>query len=262
MGDFIKPKTRYPLSKGGRKCIGPCFGAGRFIIHPQSLDYVSSRVPFCPVADYEYTDPKTGKIELRRIDECYFPTEEQDTSQREIEMNILVPTIDFNCDQFLKIYYNIYSFENALKWIDDNNQTPINTRLRIINCAWQIYGLKIDIIDDLLINFYIEVIKKDWIKNIYSKIKNFIQIDKEGNNIYVREAEDETEKDSKKYRVEKTNFFIKNFVTRNNIYKFLSNYIEDNRDKWDEIYDHNERLKKYLTRFFVKLLVNETKRNV
>src|SRR5690606_3808512 len=117
--------------------------------------------PFCPVNEWVDKDPTTGKIRSYHIDECYVPTHEKDIQQKEIEMNILIPKIDYSCNQFLNIYYNIYSFDDALNWLTES-KTVLLTKMRIIECAWETYGSTIELIDNRLVDFYIEVIKKKW----------------------------------------------------------------------------------------------------
>lgn len=251
MDKYNQSNKPYPIGINGKQCIGPCYKPGTYIVHPITLDYVTSRnVPFCPVPDYEYVDPETGQKSIRRIEQCYVPTESSDQSSREIEMNILLPNMDFSCERFLKIYYDIYSFESTLKWLNNNQNVPYNTKNRIMECSWNVFGNKLDYIDDQLIDFYIFTIKKYWIKSIYKKIYDLIYVNANTNTVYLNKNNQNAEQ----FHIEKINFFIENYVNKNNMYQFLQSYIDINRDEWVKIKNHQNNLKKYFIKFFTKLI--------
>jgi len=241
--------SKYPISKRGKQCLGHCYEAGTWIVHPHTLDYVTDpNHPFCPVQSYVITDTNTNNKEYYEIDNCNMPTHKKDIPHKEIELNILFPHIDFNCKQFLRIYYNINSFDDASNWIAENNKSSIFTRLRIIECTWKSYGEKIDLIDDRLVNFYIEVVKKQWIGAIYKLVKKYILI--ENNKISVKKN---TQKDNN-YRIQKINYIINKFITKNDIYKLLNNYIIKYNKKWDTIKLHNDNIKKELIKYILNKL--------
>lgn len=259
MNDFSEQvfDRKYPISKNNKQCIGPCYEPGTWIIHPITLEYVTNtNHSFCPVNQWEITDPKSGKKFNRTTDECYVPTHEKDISKKEIEMNILIPKIDFSCIQFLKIYYDIHSFEDSLTWISINYNIPIFTKLRVMNCSLEAFGSNIDIIDDRLVDFYIEVIKKVWIKDIYPYIKNYIFVD--NNKIYLKDNKNNELIDDK-YVIEKINFFLEKFANKNMIYKFLLKYINKYKHSWNNIESHNNELKKYYKKYIIDKIIETVK---
>lgn len=77
--------------------------------------------------DYE-SNTNTKKIKL--IDDEAF-------NEKKTELNT-TQNIYFSDEQYLKIFYNIHSFEDALDWINKRKCLPTTCR-RILDCAWKAY---------------------------------------------------------------------------------------------------------------------------
>jgi hypothetical protein len=247
---------KYPKSKSGKQCLTPCYKANTDTIHPTTLAYISGiEHPFCAIQPYETKHPKTGETVIRDHDECYVPFDKKDITQKELEMNILLPKIDFDCTNFLKIYYDSYSFEDIFIWFSKHVNTPVTTKLRIIECAWSAYGNNIDVVSDSVVKFYIKLIKKMWIRDIYQHTKQYIVI--KNSSIYLRNGVNIKDNRGNKYRIEKTNYIIDKFITKNNIYKFLTNYIKKYKDSWDQITSHNKNLKYNFINFILTDVKNK-----
>lgn len=242
----------FPKSINNKQCIGPCYNPGQYIMHPITLEYVTDELnPFCPTERWFNPVKKT----YQRLDRCLLPTKKEDMDKMQIELSFVIPTFHFDCEHFLKVYYDIYSFEGAIDWVTENIKNPIYSNLRIMDCAWKIYGSNVDVISNQLIDFYIYVIKKEWIKNIYPLVSKYIYIDS-SNNIYLKEQDEP----SHIKQVEKINYFIKKFINRQTIYNILYSYIEDNKSNWFEIKNHNNLIEE----FTIKLIldkINKTLKN-
>ncbi|QKF93777.1 hypothetical protein QKU48_gp0319 [Fadolivirus algeromassiliense] len=236
-----RDKKDYQISKNGRQCIGPCYEPNKWVVHPLTLSIVTNNYnPFCTTK--EWFDEK-GKS--HQTDECY-----EVSADGYIDVGtFMIPESQFTCQYFLKTYYNIISFESAIEMILES-KNPMNTNLRILNCAWKVYGSSVDIINDNTITFYINLIKKEWIRDIYPVIYKYINID--GSNIYLKENDD----DINKYQVEKINYFNKKINQPQMIYKILYNYIDDNKSDWNNINDHNKNIKKYLINYIKDKIFN------
>lgn len=242
-----RTSIKYPKSKNNLQCIGPCYQAGTTIVHPLTLEYVTDKYnPFCPVKEWEYIDTETNKKIIRTTDICYHPTESKDLSGKEFEMNILTPSIDFNDEQFLKIFYNIHSFEDAINWIDNKKYSPILTRLRIIDCAWNAYGKNVNIIDHRVVDFYIEVTKKKWIQDIYKHLNKYIHIS-DGKVMLGNPKENKLS--PKDEVIVRTNFLIDRFINSDQMYKFLIRYLKYRKDEWDNIISHSINIKNDLIKY-------------
>lgn len=230
----------YPRSKNGLQCVGPCYQAGTQIVHPETLEYTTNKNnPFCPVAPWEFTDKDTGKKMILTTDECNRPTENKDLSGKEFEINILTPTIDFNSTQFLKIYYNIYSFEDAISFITDKKYLPLLTRCRIINCALASYGKDLNMIDHRVIDFFIELVNTLWIEELFHRLEKYINIDN-GKISFGKNTDNNTNKNNKNIII---NFIKSKFVNNDEIMKFLMRYIKYRKDVWDNIESHIDNIK-------------------
>lgn len=250
-------RSTYPISKHEQNCVGPCYEQGTFILHPITLNHLTYKdKPFCPTKGWTYTDPKTNVKTSLTVDECIDPTENKDIGKEELKMNILLPSIVFNYSQFLMIYYDIHSFDDSLKWIHDNSST-LTTKMRIIECAWKVWGNKTDfVITDELINFYQIIIQKKWIRQIYHYIKKYIKVI--DNKIQLDYPEKYAE--DKKFRKEKINYIIKKLLTNNTIYNILFKFIEINHHEWDNIDSYNDSILHFLNDYLEHKILKTIKK--
>lgn len=236
MTNLLDSNTKYPISKHGHQCIGPCTKPKVFVVHPISLNYITDKKnPFCPT--HQWTD-NDGTV--YQHDDCFYPVEGSDSSN--IETNILIPTFGFSCIHFLKIYYNIYSFESAIEWVLRNPQQPLFTQMRIIDCAWSAFGINYDI-DHSIVDFYIDVIKKFWIKHIFPHLNHFITV--QSNKILFSSHHIP----SSTHKIEKINFILSKLISYSNIYKFLSLYQDYYRNEWNSIISHHINMVPFLINF-------------
>lgn len=238
MNNINPDEPNYPKSKNNLQCIGPCYPPGTEIVHPVLLDIVTNtQHPFCPVNEWEYMNPETKKIEMRITDVCYKATTDK-ISPREIEFNMLVPYIEFDSEQFLKIYYKIYSFEDGIDWIDTKKSAPINTKLRILNSLMKTFGSKIDIIDQRLVNFFIDVIKLKYMTKIFNAIGSYIVID--GQDVSLIDPDKNTSDIND--RVVRINYIVTTFLDEDTVFKFLSRYFKHRKDSMNRMTDHIESI--------------------
>lgn len=245
MDSYNKP---YPISKNNFQCIGPCYQSSTTIVHPVTLEYVTDRSnPFCPIRQKEFVDKNTGKKKTVTIDICNQPTETKDVSGKEFEINILTPSIDFNDTHFINIYYDIYSYEDAINYITENKYLPILTKLRIIDCSLNAYGKELNIVDHRTVDFFIEVINKLWLNELYYKIEKYINVDTQNDKINLSSYDDNNNDDDNNdnYNIKKIkyNYIRTKFITSDEILKFLIKYINHRKDTWDEISHHIDSIK-------------------
>lgn len=234
----------YPKSKNGFQCIGPCYQSNTTIVHPITLEYITDKSnPFCPVGQWEYTDRDTGKKTIKTTDACHHPTDNKDLSGKEFEISILTPNIDFNDTQFLKIYYNIYSFEDAVNWCDTRKYLPVLTRLRIMDCALTAYGNDLNIVDHRTVDFFIEIFKTKWINDIYNNIGKYISIDNDIIKLAQPKIDTKENKENNADKHIKYNYIKTKFINNDEIYKFLLKYIKYRKDKWETIKYHSDNIK-------------------
>lgn len=239
---------KYPKSKKKFQCLGPCYYPNTMVIHPITLELTTNKKdPFCPVNEYYNKDHKRNEI----IDLCYNPTEKKDLNKEELELNMLLPFIDFNTEMFLKTLYNIYSFEECIEWLEKNIHLPFGTRQRIFNTSLIAYGSSIQIIDNKSAKFFIEIIKKQWISDIYNSLKKYITISK--NDVYI--SQNDSINDSSDDIVIKINFILKTMINDEEVSKFLMRYISYYKESWDEVNDHIENIRLNLINYLKEKIV-------
>ncbi len=228
----------YPISKNNRQCIGPCYNPNKFIIHPINLTFVTGPKdkPFCPTNNYEVNE--NGKKYKSSVDVCFKETDYINNNQ--IQMDILNPMINFDHELFLASYYNILTYENLIDWLDKNKNSPINTKLRIIECSWKAFKDKIYFIDLFIIEIYMEY----FIENInifYNKLHKYIDIEKD------KLSFKKTNIDIKTNIIERINFLKDKLLNTDEISKFLNKYFEKYRDNINEIsFEKKEILQNYI----------------
>ena len=219
---------KYPTSKNGHQCLGPCYYPNTDFIHPLYLTHIKTKnIPHCPTITYTND---TGEKFIS--DTCLVPTHNK-YSKEDLSLLTLSPHIEFNEDYFLKIYYNIYTLEDAITWINNNTFTPKTTRNRIFNLAIKVHGKNIEIIDHRIID-YLKVFFTDNIDNIYDINKKYINI--KNDNIQLVKPEKNKNQNIKSNI--KKEYLINKFITQDEIYKFITRYIKTRKNEWENIKDH------------------------
>lgn len=227
---------KYPTSIHNKRCIGPCLGKNEWWTHPITLELITNKdQSFCVTEPW--FDEKTKRNRMQ--DECYLPINKPLIPVQQLELNMIVPTFHFSCEYFLRVYYDIYSFESAVDWVLMNKDSPILSVLRIMDCAWNTYGNSLDVVSEQLIDVYLMIIKKNWIKDIYPLIAKYISVDKDIITLSVNEDDPDENK------IARINFFFKKVMTRQFVYKTLQSYIETNKSNWADITSHTKELKSY-----------------
>lgn len=215
---------KYPKSKNNKQCIGPCYKAGTWIVHPITLNYIRNKEnDFCPINETLFKNPITGEEEPHYMDQCFDPKENRDIKNKDnqlnLELDIINPNIVFDSAKFLKLYYNLFSFDDVINWVKNKNYVNIMTKKRVIECGFEIYGEQFNIMNNIVTEFYIDIIKQKLIGRLYNKLYKFIKI--QDNKILLKENNDNINDNY----VEKQNYIINNFVTVDEINKFITKII-------------------------------------
>lgn len=245
-------EENYPISRHNNQCIGPCFEKDTWILHPVTLEYINNPdLDICPTNEWLDKDPVTGEFKISGHDACDNPIKKSDLTKRDKILNTLVPKIEFSCSHFLKMYYKIESFDESVLWIKNHPYSPINTKLRIMECALKQWGnTNTFSITNEMIEFYIQVIKQLWITDIYKVTNKYIYI--EDGKIYFKK--DIVEDNSSK--VEKINFLIKKFIDHNIVHKFMISYFDNYKEEWKSVGAHNKLIKRDFVKYILKKIEN------
>ena len=155
-------------SKNNKKCISDCYPKNTIVIHPLTLVPFSLKTKsFCLIDPWVDDD---GDVHFGDIcDEKHIKTSQN------INYDIMVvPNITINSTSFLNSIYNIYTLEEAIKYIDINEHLPYDTKNRLLNCIWQTFYEEIRLNKDFIINLY-KNFSKNWTDiEDNNKIKNAI----------------------------------------------------------------------------------------
>jgi hypothetical protein len=188
-------------------------------------------------------------------DKCHIPTKKYSEYEKMIAQSILSPTIIFSADTFVKVYYDIMSLEDMLKWLDDNRRKPYQTKKRILDNGMVTYGNDLNIIDHRLVNHIDDVMNYN-LDKIYDNVKFYFKI--KDNKVKISIKQDSINHSSKEIHNIK-NYIKKHFFGNDNINSFLSKFIryyKDNLTK-DNITDN---IVKYMIEYMVKKINHNYKK--
>jgi hypothetical protein len=222
---------KYPKSASGLQCIAPCYPKNKRSIHPIRMDIITSNEhSYCAVNQFSRYDPEKDIKEELFIDKCYNVQENDKDDKNENILNIIVPFMDFNLKQFLVIFYNIHTYENGIEYINKNITLPNSTLERIYEAMLNVYGSSVDIIDNRTIDFIIKIIKESHINIFYERLKKYLYVDTEKEEIYLKKS---SQSDNNEYIIIKTNYIIKSFINPNDVSKFLFKYFKTRRNDFE-----------------------------
>lgn len=263
-------KSKYPISLTGIQCIGPCVKPGNTILHPITLQKIRINDKYkysaCPINKIE--NPNKLKKHNKILNDIFDSEDYNDYNKQLLapcnndnknndnknndklfkNNNLyLLPDINIDCGKFLKMFYKIYSIENTIEYISNNSNIPKTTKIRLINCSWKEYGLIKENITDIFIYFYYDYIHNYWIKKFYKYLGNYILYDK---NKIILKKNNEIDINVN----EKIKYIKDNIYTFETVKKIMLNFIDEYKEKWDEIISHHKKIKKLFISYGLKIV--------
>lgn len=160
----------YPIAKNGIQCVGPCYPANVGYTHPETGRFIRDDTANCPILPT--LSIKNGVRVVRVNADCYYKKGNDQEIRVDVDLGM-----NLQYSQFLKLYYKIYTFDDALLWIDKNKGAQLETKERIIDSAIITFKSNIQVIDDSLVNLYIEIISGLWFNDLYRMLNEFIIIE-------------------------------------------------------------------------------------
>lgn len=219
--------SKFPKSVSGEQCLGPCYESGSVIAHPMTLQEVSYNKNFCPTAPHVKIDPVTGQRKLDIIDNCYIPTVSQKDASNmseDVQHQLIAPVFRFSANYFLRIYYNIGSFEETVDWLGKNHDAPYRTKERVFNQSMLLYGDSFSIVDHRLVE-YTQYVMNYNMPVIFREVMNYIDV--QDGQIKLVLPNNKTE--YKKENVQPIIKYIESkFLGTSDIGKFLSKFLRYN----------------------------------
>jgi hypothetical protein len=223
---------KYPKSINGQQCIGPCVDKDTLMIHPLSSWYTKGLpTNYCPIATIQPSQFDERNIALfgydknnLSYDQIYnlknFAPCNHSTNISDMEDRYTEPTLALNSLTFLRLFYQINSFDDTIQWLEDNKHAQPNTKKRLLNSSWKAFGNNKNNITDRVILYYHNMIKSKWINTYYKSLYKYLSI--HNNTIIVS-------MDNTDYNNEitlKMNFIMKNYITNNIIRSILQNIMK------------------------------------
>lgn len=247
----MKPKKLYTID--GDECLTKCYKKNENMFHPRTLQFNISHV-----------DGQCG-IESRKEDDMVqiskgHITKEYGTCAVNNDLSYVVP-IDktimlsyyFDPIFFIKILYNLQSFDAVIKWTNENINLPFNTIKRVHNCAWHIYGSHKDNITDIVLKYYYELAINQWMKDYIIHITRIFSFSVGiENNILVHHKNKDTQHEEKLSDIIITAFFNYNFfVSTINKYIISLGNIVDNK-----VSSHYKNIKNFVYEHLIDNIKN------
>ena len=214
----------------GNVCISRCYDKNENIfMHPllfnpiETVEMDKEAPNLCAIVPisiepvtYEIFDASNKKTSIYA--KCKLKNNEYIDENTEIN-NFLQPHF-VDPSNFLKEIYNLNSFDDVIKFSNDNTELSNSTIKRLHSCAWKVYGNNHNEITDDVIYYYYDIVNKYWKKIFFNTIK------------------------LKKQNITKED--INNIITINFVSQCIFNYINDTNDKWHLFDLHIHRIRKYI----------------
>lgn len=111
-------------------------------------------------------------------------------------------------------------------------------------------------IDQRVVDFYFDLIKRDWIHDIYNKLNKYIGISDDKIKL-IQPRQNKLQ--PIEYNVERFNFILEKFITSDELHKFLAKFIKNRKANWNEITNPSENIKNDLIDYVenrIKLTLN------
>jgi len=200
------------------------------------MDITHETHPFCAIPPSMID----GKKEI--VDTCDTPINTHDTNKEQImsdesQLNILYPIIQFNAFEFLSKYYRINDVSDFYKWLEIHKSSPVFTRIRLIDCFFEVYGKDITVTEDILTETIINIINNFWIKKMYRKLCQYVSI-KNNNGFVIDPKKNKLNKIDE--IVTRTDFLISHVITSTAVFEILNDYvalINKGNNKYELFYD-------------------------
>ncbi len=119
------------VTKNGKLCISQCYPPGYRALHPITLKTETMDRPFCFIQPYFNTTIGDYVI----ADEC-----DEQVGEILPQDNLVIPYLGFDHVDFLANCYNIHNFVNTFEWVNENQNLPEATIVRVINASWKAFG--------------------------------------------------------------------------------------------------------------------------
>lgn len=228
---------KIPLkSMYGRRCLTKCHPKGEIYLHPVLLTAIWEENNSCAIEPVHSKDAAYVKInEMIWADTCRI--EDNNLFQIPNELESILSSFYFSPRDFLSSVYDIYSFDDAIYWTIENDYLPFDTIKRVHNCAWKVYGSKIEELSNNVIEYYYNISRTYWLKDYAHVIQNDYSFDF----VSQYKTPDITDSYIAIYDILYSKFYTYDFFS-----SALKRYVYEFENKWDLVESHYGQIKKYI----------------
>lgn len=220
-------------SVGDKKCLTKCYPKQIPFIHPVTLEITKGRnTDVCAVnPEYQYkTSLSKNNAKYQRLiyDQCNLDDNTKKILPNVIESLLLQNT--FDTLEFLNKIYEIYSFDEIIKWTVNNDHLPRNTVKRIHNCGWQVFANteanKTKYLTMRVYHYYYDMFKSRWIKDCIRNIeKNYSFIISLDKNITLE------------------NIILTKYINLENTVEWINKFIKHHTKNWYNVINYYDRIR-------------------
>lgn len=245
----INQKEKLSLKTiSNRRCLTKCHPKGEAYLHPILLNVIKERTNnSCAIDPVHSRDTQYFKVhETIWADTCNLKDNKIYQPPDELESMLL--SFYFNPNDFLTSIYDLHSFDQVIYWTMENDHLPFDTIKRVHNCAWKVYGNKIEEISNVVTEYYYDISKNYWLKDYVKIIQNDYSFDLISN----KEITNLSDNADIIYDVICTKYYTYFFFV-----SVIKRYVYEFQDKWELIESHYVNLKKYILSQLIENIEND-----
>lgn len=259
--------TNIPLTSiYGRRCLTKCYPKNNIYLHPILLGPIGSKLHnTCAIYPAYNTKSEYTITDMIILDEC--KVEDNKSHQVPNALDSMSLYFYFNPKDFLSTIYDLNSFSEVIYWTLDMQHLPFETIKRVHDCSWKVFGLKLEELTNVVIDYYYNISKAYWLKEYTTKIESDYsfelmsddRLDSTNSTNSANQSDQSDQSDiSNSTFTQLYNTILEKYYTYNFFSVSMKNYIYDYEDKWDLIVSHYDNIKQYM---FDKL-VEEINKNL
>lgn len=246
----IEQKEKLPLkSINGRRCLTKCYPKGAVFLHPVLLTGVVAQTNNnCAIEPVHSKDPHYYREhDMILADKCNL--EDNKIYQQPDELESILLSFYFNASDFLASIYGLHSFDQVIYWTLENDYLPFDTIRRVHNCAWKVFGNKMEELSNGVLEYYFDIARNHWLKDYVKIIQNKYSFDFTTKKKNISDISDNF---GEIYHIIYSTYFTYNFFVN-----AIKRYVYEFQDKWEYIDKHYLPIKKFIFQQLLEYIDNE-----
>lgn len=216
---MMKPQNTYQKTTNGIKCISKCYNAKEIIAHPISTEPMTNvNEPFCAIV------PTIVDDKLVPMDKC---EPKYNSSMHDDTYDVLYPIIEISPNDFLMKFYNVSNVDDFYALLRNNENYPVFTKIRMLDCFINIYITNVNVIDTSISTLVHGIIDDFWINKIYDAMHQYVFI---FNNICTLVHPENNKLDREDFAEQRIKYLSEQ-ITPQLVYEFVNNYVHSISEK-------------------------------